>query len=168
MVVIRLTRVGAKGRPFYHIVATDKRNARDSGRFIEKIGYFNPLAKKAEKQLTIAHDRFEYFLNEGAKCSERANALLKKHLKDNKLSLSIEKKIQPKTTKKVEKVKHAETKPAAEKVTVKKSSTSAKADKKTSATKVAKTSKPTSVKKPADKKASTSKVTPKKKAAKED
>ena len=151
MVVIRLTRVGAKGRPFYHIVATDKRNARDSGRFIEKVGYFNPLAKNNEKKLVIAHDRFEYYLNEGAKCSDRANALLKKHLKENKLTITIEKKIPAKETKKAVKAKKVETKPAAKKTVSKKASTTKAVAEKTAAKKPAAAKKATAPKKKAEK-----------------
>lgn len=87
MVVIRLSRVGSKKRPFFHIVATDKRNSRD-GRFIEKIGYFNPIAKGKDEKLLLEIERFEYFLKHGAQCSDRAKYLLKKHLKDNKLTLN--------------------------------------------------------------------------------
>ena len=101
MVVIRLSRVGPKKRPFFHIVATDKRNSRD-GRFIEKIGYFNPIAKGNDEKLKLEIERFEYFLKHGAQCSDRAKFLLKKHLKDNKLTLN--EKITPEKKKKAPKL----------------------------------------------------------------
>jgi len=60
MVVIRLARGGSKKRPFYSIVATDKRNRRDSN-FIERIGYFNPQAAGSEQAMRIAQDRLTYW-----------------------------------------------------------------------------------------------------------
>ncbi len=80
MVVIRLARSGAKKRPFYHIVAADRRNPRD-GRNIEQIGYFNPVARGAETGLHIKLDRIEYWRSVGAKPSDRVAFLLKKYQK---------------------------------------------------------------------------------------
>ena len=60
MVVIRLSRGGAKARPFYNIVVADKRNRRD-GRFIERIGFYNPLARGGEEPLRVALDRLTYW-----------------------------------------------------------------------------------------------------------
>jgi small subunit ribosomal protein S16 len=77
MVTIRLSRGGAKKRPFYHIVVTDSRNKRD-GRFIERLGFFNPSAKGAEEPIRINHERVEHWLSQGAKASERVASLLKK------------------------------------------------------------------------------------------
>lgn len=68
MVVIRLARGGAKKRPFYNIVATDSRNRRD-GRFIERIGFFNPVASGAEETVRIAEDRLSYWQGVGAQLS---------------------------------------------------------------------------------------------------
>ncbi len=68
MVVIRLARGGAKNRPFYNIVATDSRNRRD-GRFIERIGFFNPVASGAEESIRIAQDRLAYWQGVGAQMS---------------------------------------------------------------------------------------------------
>lgn len=68
MVVIRMTRGGAKKRPFYHIVATDKRSRRD-GRFIERIGYFNPVAAESENGLVLSVDRVEHWQRQGAQLS---------------------------------------------------------------------------------------------------
>lgn len=76
MVVIRLARGGAKKRPFYHIVAADKRNARD-GRNIERLGYFNPTATGKEIRLNMDMDRVNYWLSEGAQASDRVSMLIK-------------------------------------------------------------------------------------------
>jgi len=76
MVVIRLSRGGAKKRPFYHIVAADKRRSRD-GRFIEKLGYFNPIAQGQETPLTVNLERVEYWLSVGAQPSDRVKKLIK-------------------------------------------------------------------------------------------
>jgi small subunit ribosomal protein S16 len=73
MVVIRLARGGAKKRPFYQIVVTDSRNARD-GRFIERIGFFNPTAQGQEK-LRLDADRFAHWVAQGAQPSERVASL---------------------------------------------------------------------------------------------
>ena len=75
-VVIRLTRGGAKKRPFYHIVAADSRSARD-GRYIERLGYFNPIATGKEIPLFLEQDRIQYWTEQGAKPSERVASLLK-------------------------------------------------------------------------------------------
>ena len=76
MVVIRLSRGGVKKRPFYHLVATDKRNRRD-GRYIERLGYFNPTAKGQEVGLHIKHDRLQHWVSLGAQMSERVAKLVK-------------------------------------------------------------------------------------------
>ncbi|NKB36765.1 MAG: 30S ribosomal protein S16 [Gammaproteobacteria bacterium] len=76
MVTIRLSRKGAKKRPFYHIVVTDSRNKRD-GRYIERIGFFNPIASGQEEKLRIDHERAKYWLEQGAQTSERVNNLFK-------------------------------------------------------------------------------------------
>ena len=76
MVRIRLTRGGAKRRPFYHIVATDRRNRRD-GRYIERLGFFNPIATGGETKLKINLDRVQYWLSQGAKPSDRVTTLIK-------------------------------------------------------------------------------------------
>ena len=77
MVKIRLARGGAKKRPFYHIVVTDSRSPRD-GRYIERLGYFNPLAKGGEQRLVVEAERAKYWLGVGAQVSERVEKLLKK------------------------------------------------------------------------------------------
>jgi small subunit ribosomal protein S16 len=68
MVVIRLARGGAKKRPFFNIVATDSRNRRD-GRFIERIGFYNPVAAGAEESVRIVQDRLAYWQGVGAQLS---------------------------------------------------------------------------------------------------
>ena len=76
MVTIRLARGGAKKRPFYHLVVTDSRNRRD-GRYIERIGFFNPVATGQEERLRIDTERAEFWLGKGAQTSERVAKLLK-------------------------------------------------------------------------------------------
>ncbi len=77
MVTIRLARGGSKKRPFYHITVTDSRNSRD-GRFIERVGFFNPVARGAEERLRVDNDRVEHWVSQGAQLSERVSSLLKK------------------------------------------------------------------------------------------
>ena len=75
MVKIRLARGGAKKRPFYHIVVTDSRNKRD-GRRIERVGFFNPLARGQEERLRVDLERVEYWQGVGAQLSERVRHLI--------------------------------------------------------------------------------------------
>jgi small subunit ribosomal protein S16 len=76
MVVIRLSRAGAKKRPFYHIVVTDSRRRRDSN-YIESIGYFNPVARGQEVRLHLEAERLAYWQGVGAKLSDRVKSLAK-------------------------------------------------------------------------------------------
>lgn len=76
MVTIRLARGGAKKRPFYSIVVTDSRNARD-GRFIERVGFFNPVASGKEESLRLDRARVDHWLATGAQPSERVAKLIK-------------------------------------------------------------------------------------------
>ena len=76
MVTIRMSRGGTKKRPFYHIVVTDSRNKRD-GRFIERVGFFNPVAAANEEALRINRERVDYWLSKGAQASDRVASLLK-------------------------------------------------------------------------------------------
>ena len=76
MVTIRLARGGSKKRPFYHLTVTDSRNARN-GRFIERVGFFNPVARGQEERLRIDNDRVEYWQGQGAQLSERVAKLVK-------------------------------------------------------------------------------------------
>ena len=75
---IRLSRGGAKKRPFYHVVATDKRSSRD-GRYIERLGFYNPLAAKHEETLRVDAERIKHWITNGAQPSERVQYLLKEH-----------------------------------------------------------------------------------------
>ena len=75
MVTIRLSRGGAKRRPFYHIVVTDSRNPRD-GRYIERVGFFNPIATGGEIKLSVDQERVKYWVDKGAQPSDRVAALL--------------------------------------------------------------------------------------------
>ena len=76
MVVIRLARGGAKKRPFYNIVVTDSRNRRD-GRFIERLGFYNPIAKDNEESIRIAQDRLTHWRSVGAQASPTVERLVK-------------------------------------------------------------------------------------------
>jgi small subunit ribosomal protein S16 len=76
MVTIRLTRGGAKKRPFYHVVVTDSRNRRD-GRYIERLGFFNPVATGKDEALKLDLERVQYWLGHGAQPSERVAGLIK-------------------------------------------------------------------------------------------
>lgn len=78
MVVIRLSRGGAKKRPFYHIVVSDKRRSRD-GRFIERVGYFNPIAAGKDVRLEINMARIDHWIATGAQPSDRVKNLIKTH-----------------------------------------------------------------------------------------
>jgi len=76
MVTIRLARGGSKKRPFYHLTVTDVRNSRD-GRFIERVGFFNPVARGQEERLRVDNDRVEYWMSQGAQPTDRVKKLLK-------------------------------------------------------------------------------------------
>jgi small subunit ribosomal protein S16 len=76
MVVIRLARAGAKKRPFFNVVATDSRNRRD-GRFIERIGFYNPVASGKDEGFRIVQDRLTYWENAGAQLSPTVARLVK-------------------------------------------------------------------------------------------
>jgi len=76
MVTIRLARTGSKKRPFFHVVVTDSRNARD-GRYIERLGFFNPIARGGEERLRLDRERIDHWISKGAQTSERVTGLLK-------------------------------------------------------------------------------------------
>lgn len=76
MVTIRLSRTGAKKRPFYQITVTDSRSARD-GRFIERVGFFNPIAAGKEERLRLNQERIDYWVGHGAVLSERVAKLVR-------------------------------------------------------------------------------------------
>jgi small subunit ribosomal protein S16 len=82
MVILRLTRGGANKRPFYHVVATDSRNRRD-GRFIERVGFYNPVAAGAEEMLRISLDRVSYWQGVGAQMSPAVARLVKEFAKSH-------------------------------------------------------------------------------------
>lgn len=143
MVVIRLVRAGSKKRPFYQIVAADKRSPL-TGRYIQSLGFYNPIARGQDEKIQIDVDAVEKFIKDGAQPSDRFISVVKAHnraLKANgqaeiadRLSLlstaaSEKRKSAPKTTKKPAEAKAAPAnKPAAKKAT-------ASATKKTAASK---------------------------------
>jgi small subunit ribosomal protein S16 len=88
MVVIRLSRGGAKKRPFYHIVVTDSRNRRD-GRYIERLGFFNPIATGKEEPLRLNLTRAQYWLGIGAQPSERVAKLIKQYKKNPPIGTTV-------------------------------------------------------------------------------
>jgi small subunit ribosomal protein S16 len=86
MLAIRLARGGAKKRPYYRLVVTDSRKARDSGAIKERVGYFNPVAKGEESMIHMDTERLEYWLSQGAQPSSKVAQLIKifkKSLKNN-------------------------------------------------------------------------------------
>ena len=80
MVTIRLSRGGAKKRPFYHVVVTDSRNKRD-GRYIERLGFFNPVAQGMAQRLSLNEERVQYWLGHGAQTTDRVQSLIKEFRK---------------------------------------------------------------------------------------
>jgi small subunit ribosomal protein S16 len=77
MVVIRLARGGAKKRPFFNIVVADSRNRRD-GRFIERVGFYNPIAGEGEEALRLSLERIDHWKHKGAKLSDTVAGLVKR------------------------------------------------------------------------------------------
>ena len=75
MLTIRLSRVGAKKRPFYQVTVTDSRSARD-GRFIERVGFFNPIASGKEERMRLDLARIDYWVGHGAQLSDRVAKLV--------------------------------------------------------------------------------------------
>ena len=80
MVVIRLARGGAKKRPFFNVVVADSRNRRD-GRFIERVGFYNPIAAQGEEALRLAVDRIKFWQQRGARMSDTVAGLVKRSAK---------------------------------------------------------------------------------------
>lgn len=76
MVTIRLARGGSKKRPFYHLTVTDSRSSRN-GRYIERVGFFNPIARGQEERLRVDVERIDYWVNTGAQLSDRVSQLIK-------------------------------------------------------------------------------------------
>ncbi len=83
MVKIRLSRGGAKGRPFYHIIVTDQRNARD-GRNIERIGFYNPVASGKDARLQLDAEKVSQWVAKGAQVSDKVRWLMKEAAKQAK------------------------------------------------------------------------------------
>ncbi len=84
MVTIRLSRTGAKKRPFYHIHVTDSRNSRD-GRYIERLGFFNPGATGADESLLIDLEKIAQWQAKGAQLSDRVATLVKQYTKQSQV-----------------------------------------------------------------------------------
>jgi small subunit ribosomal protein S16 len=80
MVTIRLSRGGSKKRPFYHLNVADSRCARD-GRYIERLGFFNPVARGQEERLRLDNDRINHWVGQGAQLSDRVAQLIKEAAK---------------------------------------------------------------------------------------
>ena len=80
MVSIRLSRGGSKRRPFYHVVVADSRKSRD-GRYIERLGFFNPGASGASEEIRLDIERVDYWLSKGAQPTERVASILKQSQK---------------------------------------------------------------------------------------
>ena len=76
MVKIRLSRGGAKGRPFYHIVVADQRKARD-GRNIERVGFYNPIASGKDVRLKLDTERVKSWVDKGAQLTDKVRWLMK-------------------------------------------------------------------------------------------
>ena len=76
MVTISLARAGAKKRPVFHVVVSDSQKSRD-GRFIERLGYFNPIATGKAARLEVKQERVDYWVSVGAQVSDRVKSLLK-------------------------------------------------------------------------------------------
>ena len=89
MVTIRLARGGAKKRPFYHVVVTDSRMPRD-GRHIERLGFFNPVAKGKEVRLQLDMERIQYWRSHGALPSDRVAKLIKRWVKSDSNVAAVE------------------------------------------------------------------------------
>lgn len=89
MVRIRLSRAGAKDNPFYHIVVADSRSRRD-GRYIERLGFFNPVACGGVERLRLNDERIVYWKSHGAQTSDRVTQLIKQNAKAKKASAAAE------------------------------------------------------------------------------
>ena len=100
MLTIRLARSGAKKRPFYHISVADTRMPRD-GRFVERVGYYNPIASGQEVRLEVDVERIDYWISKGAQPSERVLSLLKQN---KETPQQTEKRLADKEAKRVKKL----------------------------------------------------------------
>ena len=113
MVTIRLSRAGAKKRPYYHITVTDSRKPRD-GRFIERVGFFNPIAQGKDIRLSIDHERVNYWVGTGATLSERVESLIKESKLSPEEILKVEEKKEQLRLKKLAKKKENKEAPVEE------------------------------------------------------
>lgn len=77
MVVIRMARGGSKKRPFYKLVVADQR-VSSTGRFIEQVGFYNPIARGQEEKLRLDQARIDYWVSQGAQMSDRVKSVIKK------------------------------------------------------------------------------------------
>lgn len=93
MIVIRLARAGRHKRPFYHVVVTDKRSPRD-GRFIERLGYYNPIAQGNDIFFNVDMERIDHWVSVGAQMTERTEYLIK-HFRKNGSTTKPEKRKKP-------------------------------------------------------------------------
>jgi small subunit ribosomal protein S16 len=91
MVIIRLSRGGSKKTPFYNVVVADSRNRRD-GRFIERIGFYNPMAKIGTEALRIDNERVTHWKGHGALLSDSVHRLVKLHAKGPEAIVALKKK----------------------------------------------------------------------------
>ena len=104
MITIRLARTGVKKRPFFHITVADSRMPRD-GRFIERVGYFNPIAKGKEIRLKVNQERLDYWLAQGAQLSSRVSSLFEEKDETPEQKIKKEEKKEKKRLRKVAKRK---------------------------------------------------------------
>jgi small subunit ribosomal protein S16 len=104
MVVIRLSRAGAKKRPFYHICVSDRRNKRD-GRFIERIGFYNPIAKDSEEKIRFDQERYDHWTSVGAIPTDTVLMLMKRSkMTEEEIQKLEDKKVARHEKKKQEKI----------------------------------------------------------------
>ncbi|MBL4680740.1 MAG: 30S ribosomal protein S16 [Pseudomonadales bacterium] len=80
MVIIRLSRGGSKKRPFYHVTVADSRFSRD-GRFLERLGFYNPVARGAAEGTRLDLERFDHWVKQGAQVSDRVMSVVKSYRK---------------------------------------------------------------------------------------
>ena len=102
MLKIRLARAGAKKKPFFHITVADSRMPRD-GRFIERVGYFNPISRGKEVRLEVNQERIDYWVSQGAQLSERVLTLIEENTETPEEKIKREEKKEKRRLKKVAK-----------------------------------------------------------------
>ena len=102
MLKIRLARSGAKKKPFFHITVADSRMPRD-GRFIERVGYFNPISRGKEVRLEVNQERIDYWVSQGAQLSERVLTLIEENTETPEEKIKREEKKEKRRLKKVAK-----------------------------------------------------------------